>query len=74
MRSIIIGGGKVGSYLARELDRAGHSVTVIESDRARAAAVSESTNSEASGKSAHCQIISCRASARVRGKRGQANC
>ncbi|MGI9647997.1 MAG: NAD-binding protein [Acidimicrobiia bacterium] len=44
MRSIIIGGGKVGSYLARVLDRGGHSVTVIESDRARAAAVSEATN------------------------------
>jgi trk system potassium uptake protein TrkA len=44
MRLIIIGGGKVGSYLARELDKAGHTVTVIESDPGRAAAVSESTN------------------------------
>jgi len=44
MRSIIIGGGKVGSYLARELEKTGHSVTVIESDRRRAAAVTESTD------------------------------
>jgi len=44
MRSLIIGGGKVGSYLARELDSAGHHVTVIESDLGRATEVGESTN------------------------------
>ncbi len=30
MRVLIIGGGKVGSYLARKLARTGHTVTVIE--------------------------------------------
>lgn len=30
MRVVLIGGGKVGSYLARELHKAGHVVTVIE--------------------------------------------
>jgi trk system potassium uptake protein TrkA len=44
MRTLIIGGGKVGSYLARELDSAGHAVTVIESDQTRATYVGESTN------------------------------
>ncbi len=44
MRSLIIGGGKVGSYLARELDSAGHHVTVIESNLGRATEVGESTN------------------------------
>ncbi|NNC93091.1 MAG: NAD(P)-binding domain-containing protein [Acidimicrobiia bacterium] len=43
MRAVIIGGGKVGSYLARELDAAGHHVTVIESDRGRATQVGETT-------------------------------
>lgn len=44
MRTVIIGGGKVGSYLARELDAAGHHVTVIESDLARATLVGETTS------------------------------
>ncbi len=44
MRTLIIGGGKVGSYLARELDEAGHHVTVIESDLGRAPEVGETTN------------------------------
>ncbi len=44
MRSVIIGGGKVGSYLAQELDSSGHHVTVIESDLARATEVGEATN------------------------------
>ena len=43
MRTLIIGGGKVGSYLARELDAAGHHVTVIESDLNRARQVGEAT-------------------------------
>ena len=30
MRTLIVGGGKVGSYLARKLARSGHTVTVIE--------------------------------------------
>ena len=32
MRAVIIGGGKIGSHLARELSNAGHVVTVIETD------------------------------------------
>lgn len=44
MRTLIIGGGKVGSYLARELDSAGHHVTVIESDLGRATQVGDTTN------------------------------
>jgi trk system potassium uptake protein TrkA len=36
MRSVIIGGGKIGSYLARQLSRAGHFVTLIEEDPERA--------------------------------------
>ena len=44
MRTLIIGGGKVGSYLARELETAGHHVTVIESDLGRATEVGETTN------------------------------
>ena len=43
MRILIIGGGKVGSYLARELDTAGHHVTVVESDLNRARQVGERT-------------------------------
>ena len=43
MRTLIIGGGKVGSYLARELDAAGHHVTDIESDLNRARQVGEAT-------------------------------
>jgi trk system potassium uptake protein TrkA len=44
MRTLIIGGGKVGSHLARELESAGHHVTVIESDLGRATQVGETTN------------------------------
>ena len=33
MRMLLVGGGKVGSYLARELERDGHVVSVIEEDR-----------------------------------------
>lgn len=44
MRTLIIGGGKVGSYLAKELDSAGHHVIVIESDLGRATQVGETTN------------------------------
>jgi len=36
MRVVIIGGGKIGSYLARELSRARHIVAVIESDPSHA--------------------------------------
>jgi trk system potassium uptake protein TrkA len=32
MRAVIIGGGKIGSHLARELSNAGHVVAVIETD------------------------------------------
>lgn len=38
---LIIGGGKVGSFLAKELSRAGHVVTIIEEDEDRAAVLSE---------------------------------
>lgn len=40
MRLVLIGGGKVGSYLARQLHEAGHVVTVIEESHAHAAALS----------------------------------
>ncbi len=43
MRIILVGGGKVGAYLARELDRAGHVVSVIEEDATRAEDLSEDT-------------------------------
>ncbi len=43
MRIMIVGGGKVGSYLAEELGNNGHTVTVIESDVNRARRISEST-------------------------------
>ncbi len=36
MRVVIIGGGKIGSFLARELSSAGHTVAVIESDTGHA--------------------------------------
>lgn len=41
MRIIIIGGGKVGSFLARELHESGHIVTVIEERRGRAEALTD---------------------------------
>lgn len=43
MRMLLIGGGKVGSFLARELDKAGHVVSVIEDDAERALDLSEDT-------------------------------
>ncbi len=43
MRMLLIGGGKVGSFLARELDKAGHVVSVIEEDHERALDLSEDT-------------------------------
>ena len=41
MRILLIGGGKVGSFLARELERAGHIVSVIEENAQRAQALTE---------------------------------
>lgn len=43
MRMLLIGGGKVGAFLARELDNAGHVVSVIEEDPERALDLSEDT-------------------------------
>jgi trk system potassium uptake protein TrkA len=40
MRVIIAGGGNVGTFMAEELAKAGNDVTIIEVDRARAAAAS----------------------------------
>ena len=36
MRTLIVGGGKVGSYLARALAAAGYAVTIVEADPAKA--------------------------------------
>jgi trk system potassium uptake protein TrkA len=44
MRTLIVGGGKVGSYLAQELEKAGHAVTVIEYRSKQAVDVGEITN------------------------------
>lgn len=41
MRVTLIGGGKVGSYLARELYKGGHVVTVIEESHSHAEAMSD---------------------------------
>jgi trk system potassium uptake protein TrkA len=41
MRITLIGGGKVGSYLARELHKAGHIITVIEESRGHAEALAD---------------------------------
>ena len=41
MRTLIIGGGKVGSYLARSLGSSGHTITIIETDQARAQALGD---------------------------------
>lgn len=43
MRMLVIGGGKVGSYLTRELLKAGHVTTVIEADETRARNLAEAT-------------------------------
>ncbi|MGB9358941.1 MAG: NAD-binding protein [Acidimicrobiia bacterium] len=41
MRAILIGGGKVGSFLARELVSGEHFVALVEADEARAQAVAD---------------------------------
>lgn len=41
MRILLIGGGKVGSFLARELHKAGHVVTVIEDAHGHAEALTD---------------------------------
>jgi trk system potassium uptake protein TrkA len=41
VRVILIGGGKVGSYLARELSKSGHVVTVIEESHNHAATLAD---------------------------------
>ena len=43
MRAIIIGGGKVGGYLAQELRRSGRAVIVVEPNEAQARRVGEQT-------------------------------
>lgn len=45
MRTLIIGGGKVGSYLARALDSNGHTVTIIEADPDRARGLGDRSRS-----------------------------
>jgi trk system potassium uptake protein len=42
---IVVGGGKVGYFLARELIGSGHEVALMEKDRARAAVVTEEIGS-----------------------------
>lgn len=44
MRTLIIGGGKVGSDLGRALEAEGHTITVIESDRDRAQSLGDRSN------------------------------
>lgn len=44
MRIVIIGAGKIGRHLARELAEAGHAVTVAESDRGVALRLAESVD------------------------------
>lgn len=43
MKTVIVGGGKIGSFLARELRRNRHAVVVIERDPRRARKVAEDT-------------------------------
>lgn len=43
MRVVVMGGGKVGGFLARELRMTGHAVIVIERDRRHAERVAEET-------------------------------
>jgi trk system potassium uptake protein len=43
MRVIVMGGGKVGRFMARELQEGGHSVIVIERDRRHAEQIAEET-------------------------------
>ncbi len=42
---IVVGGGKVGYFLARELIQSGHEVALMERDRARAAQITEEIGS-----------------------------
>ncbi len=44
MRIVIVGGGKVGGYLARQLGKAGHSVVVIEKNAEKAEKVSNESD------------------------------
>jgi len=44
MRLIVMGGGKVGGQIARDLDHEGHAVIVIEADPGRAAALANTTD------------------------------
>lgn len=43
MRALIVGGGNVGAYLAQVLGEQGHSVSLVENDPHRTAAISEAT-------------------------------
>lgn len=45
MRALIIGGGKVGAYLARALSSAGHTITIIEADPDRAQGLGDRSRS-----------------------------
>lgn len=45
MRTLIIGGGKVGSYLARSLVENGHTITIIEADPDRAQSLGDRSRS-----------------------------
>lgn len=45
MRTLIIGGGKVGSYLARALSSNGHTITIIEADPERAKSLGDRSRS-----------------------------
>ena len=42
---IVVGGGKVGYFLARELIQSGHEVAIMERDRARATQITEEIGS-----------------------------
>lgn len=44
MRLIVMGGGKVGGQIARDMSHAGHGVIVIESNSARAATIADTTD------------------------------
>lgn len=44
MRTLIVGGGKVGSYLARALATAGYTVTVVELDPVKAQTLGDRSN------------------------------
>jgi trk system potassium uptake protein TrkA len=43
VRIVLVGGGKVGSFLARELEKAGHAVAVIEENAEHAQKVTDET-------------------------------